>query len=418
MIPIPEQLRDSETPFPLIDEQRMRESLSAVRSHLPPETRLFYSVKTNYELPVLKSLEREGIGAEISSGFELALARKAGFPPDRIILDGPGWREAELEAAITAGIRLFNLDSLSMASLLSSVSARLGKASPVGVRVRTASYPRFGLLPALGKKFGISVRESVEFARAISRMKGLEFQGLSTHTGTALARPGPLVRSIRSLFRVSDTLRKRGFPVSSLNFGGGLPAPGTRTHTSLDLLRIQLGMSPRPVRPDAPDLSRFCREVAGAVRRELDTRRPYGGETAFEPGRSLVSGAGILVTRVRAVKEKWIVIDGGVNLLPESPFFLGRNFRLPGKEGEKPAGRYHISGPSLNTVDVLGLGIPLPRPETGDILVVENAGAYSISRSNQFTRLRPPVYFLGADGALVTGRAAESIDDFMNTWPE
>ena len=203
MITIPQQLRESETPFFLIDEKRIRENLSVLASLLPPGTRLFYSVKTNYELPVLETLVRAGIGAEVSSGFELALALRAGFPPGSIILDGPAWREPELESAVTAEIRLFNLDSLPMASLLDSVSSRRGRVSPVSIRIRTAAFPRFGALHALGKKFGVPARSAAEFAGRISGMKGIELKGLSTHTGTALSHPRPLLRAVESGFRAA-----------------------------------------------------------------------------------------------------------------------------------------------------------------------------------------------------------------------
>lgn len=417
MIPIPEQLKESETPFFLIDENRIRENLSSLASLLPPGTRLFYSVKTNYELPVLETLVRAGIGAEVSSGFELTLAFRAGFPPADIILDGPAWREPELESAVLAGIHMFNLDSLPMASLLDSVASRRGQVSPASIRIRTASFPRFGVLTSLGRKFGIPARAAAEFAGRISGMKGIELKGLSTHTGTALSHPRPLLRAVESGFRTADILRGQGFAVSSLNFGGGLPAPGTRAYTSLDHALIQLGFSPRASRPDSPDFSRFCDPVTRAIERRLAAMSLREFEIAFEPGRSIISNAGVLVTRVLSVKGEWIFVDGGVNLLPEAPFFLGRGFYLERKRGEKPRGDFHISGPSLNTADVLGLGVPLPPPEPGDVLVAENAGAYSISRSNQFTRLRPAVYFVSADGSVKTCRDAESTDDFLRRWP-
>ncbi|MDD5224521.1 MAG: alanine racemase [bacterium] len=411
---IPDELNKAETPFLIINEGKILENLDTLRSRFSPETGFFYSVKTNYELPVLKTLAAAGIGAEVSSGFELSLAREAGFPPGKTVMDGPAWQEEELEEAVRAKILMFNLDSPAMAARLDGVSTRLHSISPVTVRIQTATFPRSGFLPRFARKFGVSPRALRDLLVPLARMKGLKLAGLSTHTGTALSRPGPLLKAIDTLARLAGELRSRDFPINFLNLGGGLPAPGVRSLSPWDLLRIQLGFSPAPLPPGEPDLSDFCRVVAARISRDL---HPQKLQVAFEPGRSLVSNAGFLVTRVISVKDNWIFLDGGVNLLPESPFFLQRRFSLAARPGEKSVRRFNLSGPSLNTADVIGLGIPLPRPEIGDLVVAENAGAYSISRANQFTRLRPPVYFRMKNGTIKTCRRAETLEDLLKIWP-
>jgi diaminopimelate decarboxylase len=411
---IPDELIKAETPFLIINEGKILENLEILRSRFSPETGFYYSVKTNYDLPVLKTLATAGIGAEVSSGFELSLAREAGFPPEKTIFDGPAWKEEELEAAIRAKIRMFNLDSLAMAAKLDEVSTRLNSISPVTIRIQAETYPRVGFLPRFARKFGVPPRALRDLLAPLTRMKGLKLAGLSTHTGTALSHPSPLLKAIDTLAKLAGELRSRDFPVNFLNLGGGLPAPGVRALSSMDLLRIQLGFSPAPLPPGEPDLSDFCRVVAEKISRELTPRKL---QVAFEPGRSLVSNAGLLVTRVVSIKNNWIFLDGGVNLLPESPFFLKRRFFLAGRPGEKTEKRFNLSGPSLNTADVVGLGIPLPRPEIGELLVAENAGAYTISRANQFTRLRPPVYFQMNNGKIKTCRRAETLEDLLRIWP-
>ena len=411
---IPDELKKAETPFFIIKEGKILENLGSLRSRFSPETGFYYSVKTNYELPVLKTLAAAGIGAEVSSGFELSLAREAGFPPVKTMLDGPAWKEEELEAAVRAKIGMFNLDSLDMAAQLNEVSTRLDSISPVTIRIQAETYPRVGFLPRFARKFGIPPRALRDLLAPLARMKNLKLAGLSTHTGTALSHPRPLLKAIDTLARLAGELRSRDFPVNFLNLGGGLPAPGVRELSPGDLLRIQLGFSPRPLPPGEPDLSDFCRVVAEKISRELNPRKL---QVAFEPGRSLVSNAGLLVTRVVSIKKNWIFLDGGVNLLPESPFFLQRGFFLAARSGEKTEKLFNLSGPSLNTADVIGLGIPLPRPEIGDLLVAENAGAYTISRANQFTRLRPPVYFQMNNGKIQTCRRAETLEDLLRIWP-
>jgi len=143
-------------------------------------------------------------------------------------------------------------------------------------------------------------------------------------------------------------------------------------------------------------------------------RLPARPGLAAEPGRAIVGDAAILVTRVRGVNGRWAFLDASRNFLPESPLLFSRRI-LPLRE---PAGGderrfYHLSGSTLNTLDVLDLRRRLPRLAIGDLLAFCDAGAYSISRASPYAGLPPAVWVLGEDGELRLGRAAGSVDDLL-----
>ena len=178
----------------------------------------------------------------------------------------------------------------------------------------------------------------------------------------------------------------------------------TMPRAVLGLLGIHKGAGSVPLEEYGREIARcFIRNTAG-----------LRGNTilSIEPGRAVVSTGGIFVAPVVAVKDDWIFLDASTNYLPESFFFAQRLF-LPAVSGDRkmPVRRYNIAGSSLNSSDVLGLGIPLPVPQEGDLFVLLDAGAYTVSRANRFTTLCPPVYLLAPDGMHRLIRRQEETSD-------
>jgi diaminopimelate decarboxylase len=132
-----------------------------------------------------------------------------------------------------------------------------------------------------------------------------------------------------------------------------------------------------------------------------------------EPGRSIASNAGVVVGRVRVVKGSWIFTDISLNDIPENLFFSEWRVFYPNRMHEPTARKVHLSGPTLATNDVLLYDIEAPDVRPGDPLAIFDTGAYSISRSNQFTRPRSAVYFITADGKVEIIRHRETVEDVM-----
>jgi diaminopimelate decarboxylase len=132
-----------------------------------------------------------------------------------------------------------------------------------------------------------------------------------------------------------------------------------------------------------------------------------------EPGRCLVSNTGLIVGKVRVVKGPWVFSDISINDVPENLFFSEFRVFYPGKCHEARTQQMNLSGPTLATNDVVMYGKDAPALEPGDTIAIFDTGAYSISRSNQFTRPRSGAYFVTRDGVVETMRRPERVEDVM-----
>jgi diaminopimelate decarboxylase len=203
-----------------------------------------------------------------------------------------------------------------------------------------------------------------------------------------------------------------GAVVREVNLGGGIPSPSLRR---IGPGRLLARWRDRP----APSGSTGREDLAGrlALRyRELveEARLPETPVLAAEPGRSIVGDAAVLVTRVQRVDGGWAFLDASRSFLPESPLMFTRRI-LPLAEPAGDAGRfYHLSGSSLNTLDVLDLRRRLPSLEPGHALAFCDAGAYSISRASPYAGMPPAVYMIQEDGGVRLVRQAGTVDHLLH----
>jgi len=154
-------------------------------------------------------------------------------------------------------------------------------------------------------------------------------------------------------------------------------------------------------------LEGFASALSRAFERELRAADlPYRPALALEPGRSIVADAGVLIARVHAREGRWLFVDASRNYLGESFLFLCRQI-LPLKKRDEGDGFYHLSGSTLNTMDVIDFWRRLPKQQPGDYLVFCAAGAYTISRATRYAGLPPAIYWIAADGGVSLVKAAE-----------
>lgn len=399
------------TPFFLTSETVLRNRATTFKNAFAYgglKTRIYYSLKTSYDPPVMRTLKSMGIGAEVGSALEMSLARNAGFPPEDLIFDGPAKTTEELQEAIESGVRTIMLDSLAeLNRLLPSVPR--SKTIGLGVRLRTAEVvPRSPISLAQGK-FGMDMSTLMRSLLPIlKKHRSLKLTTLLVHLGSQLTSPSLYEQLIARLLEVRSELRKRGISINEVNIGGGFPTRNLK----LGPLKMITTLLSGQFRLNPPSLDRFLTRINRSFRALTDPKdRPI---LAAEPGRSLVSQTTVLVTGVVAVKpDNWLILDASTNSLPE-PSYFGRHpiFLARNPEGT-PTQRYHLAGSSLNTTDILGVSVALPRIKEGDILVIEEAGAYSLSRATQFTVPIPPLYWITSLGEVTEVRRRGTDEDTL-----
>ena len=350
-----------------------------------------YAVKANANLAVLDVLARLGSGFDIVSGGELARVLHAGGDPAKVVFSGVGKRAAELEQALSMGIRCFNVESIPELRRLDGVARTHGVTAPVSLRVnpdvdaQTHPYIATGLKD---NKFGIPIAEAEAVYRLAAELPGIRVVGVDCHIGSQLTKTAPFVDALDLVLALVDRLATLGIHLEHLDVGGGL------------------GIRYRDETPPDPA------EYAAALRQRLTGRSL---QLVLEPGRVLVGNAGILLTRVEYLKAQgerhFAIVDAGMNDLLRPALYQAWQEIVPVRvHPERPEQVYDVVGPVCETADFLGKARPL-RIAEGDLLAVRSAGAYGFVMASQYNaRPRPPELLV--DGARVhVARERESVTD-------
>ena len=354
-------------------EQAWREYDQAL-SGIPHE--VCYSVKANSNLAIIDVLGRLGAGFDIVSGGELERVLAAHVPASRIVFSGVGKTDAEMAAALEAGVGCFNVESAQELDRLASVAKSVGKQAPVSLRVnpdidaRTHPYITTGLHE---NKFGIPIGDARELYARAAAHPSLEVRGIDCHIGSQLASLEPFLDALDRLLVLVDTLARDGIRLTHLNLGGGLG------------IRYRDESPPQPV------------ELATAIADRLAGRDLV---LVLEPGRSIVGNAGVLLTRVEYLKrngeKRFAVVDAAMNDLIRPALYDAWHDIVAVKPREGVAKPYQIVGPVCESGDFLGHERRLVL-EPGDLLAVQSAGAYAFVMSSNYNS-RPRAAEVMVDG--------------------
>src|SRR5262245_12649345 len=418
-IDLPRMTLEYDTPFYLFSERVLSanyEKFAAAFAGLPG-FKPYFSVKTNYESGVLTTLRALGAGAEISGGLDFEATRRAGFRADDVVFDGPSKTEEDLRAAIDFGVHLINVERESELQLIDRLARERRRVVTVGVRIDPiVKNPSYGkLISTYKQKFGFPVNDCGAVFELARRCKNVEVVGLHAHIGSQITAPGLFATNLNVLLQLAANLKGRGVTITEINLGGGFPA---RSMTQLRVSRRmrfarlleKLGKLETPL-PDIQDYAAAIRTAYQEGCRRFD----IAPALTTEPGRSLVSNTGVVVGRVRVVKGSWLFTDVSINDVPENLFFSAFRLSYPNRMREPRTHKVHLSGPTLATNDVVMYDVEAPEVRPGDPIAIFDTGAYSISRSNQFTRPRSGVYFVTAAGTVEVIRHRETVADVMRT---
>ncbi len=392
-IPLTQIAGDFGTPCYLYSTARIRENLKHFReafAGIPVE--LHYAVKANPLGAILRLLAREGLGAEVVSGGELLRAMWAGFPPEKIVFTGVGKAVWELELALEKGIRVV-VESLEELRTVEGMARERGRYAPVALRLNPGLSPETHPHLATareGTKFGLDPPGAERALESIRRSETLRLVGLHLHLGSQILDPEPYAAAWEYLLGMYRGAREAGLSPEFLDLGGGFGIPY------------------------APEERRFpLGELAEVIRERI----PEGVTVMFEPGRSLVGDAGILLTRVLYIKEvhgkRYVVVDAGMNDLLRPALYGARHRIVPVVKRPGPEREADIVGPICENADVLVREAVVPPLEPGDILAVLDVGAYGSSMSSQYNSRPRPAEVLLHWGKAYLVRERETIKDLI-----
>lgn len=351
-----------------------------------------YAVKANSNIAVLDTLARCGAGFDIVSVGELERVLAAGGDPQKIVFSGVVKRRDEMRRALQVGIRCFNVESEAELEVLQAVAAELGTQAPVSVRVnpdvdaKTHPYISTGLRE---NKFGVATEAALALLRRAKTLANVNVTGLDCHIGSQLVDMTPLLAALDQLLMMIDTLESEGIQIHHLDLGGGI------------------GVRYRDEEPPA------VADYIAAVREALGDRDLC---LVFEPGRSIVANAGILLTQVHYLKEtdahNFALVDAAMNdFIRPALYQAWVDIQPVAPNDEKPQ-LWNVVGPVCETGDFLGKDRELAlTPDT--LLAIHGAGAYGfVMSSNYNTRPRAAEVMIDKDKAHLI-RERETIEDLL-----
>ena len=401
------------TPFFLFSERAVRknyERLKGAFSAYPSRVGIDYCVKTNYQPALVRLFGRLGTGALVSCGWELRLALECGFAPERISFHGPCKAPEELAAAIEADVGLIHAYSADELDTIQKIAAEKGRKPSVSMRLTApTSWWKRGTVGLYARRLGIPWEQAPKVFRESKARADIELTGLSLHLGTQIRNSRTYAGAANALAALIRGLAAEGHVVETVSMGGGWPSPTLGKMSPMALVREFAAR--HSLRPDR-GLNGIVREAAASIESELQAL-PTPPDLRLEPGRSLIGPAGALITRVVSIRGRWAFVDASRNFLPESSL-VGRRRILPADGATDKGSRwYHISGPTLNTMDVPALAVRLPALRVGDVLIMVDAGAYSLSRANRYAGKIPAAYLLDESGELVKIRSEDRYEDIV-----
>ena len=360
-------------------------------------TTICYAVKANPALAILKLVAETGCGFDIVSGGELERVRRAA--PEalgRVVFSGVGKQAWEMDAALTAGILLFNVESEAELELLSERAVALNKSAKVALRVNpdvfaeTHPYISTGLRE---HKFGIAIeRARAVYARA-AKLKGIEPVGVSVHIGSQIREVAPFAESLQRVAALVAELRADGLKINYVDAGGGFG--------------IEYGSA-------AFDPAARAAEYAVAIRGVMVG---LDAQLLLEPGRFLVAQAGALLTRVLYTKQngakKFVIVDAAMNDLIRPALYQAHHEIVPVVRESRGTVIADIVGPVCETGDFFARYRELAELRTGELAVLLDAGAYGMSLASNYNSRGRAAEVLIENGEARLIRRRETVEEML-----
>ncbi|MBN1898385.1 MAG: diaminopimelate decarboxylase [Spirochaetes bacterium] len=351
-----------------------------------------FSVKTNFNIEVLKILKNSGAGFDIVSGGELYLTQKVKASPQKIVYAGVGKTADEIRYAIQTGILMFNCESIPEMRLMDHIAGKMNKTVSVAVRINPDITPRTHEYIITGKKetkFGISIYEIDKIIRALRTCSHLRLKGLHFHIGSQITETSPYEKALEKVIKLVPSLRQAGFPVEYFNIGGGLGIIYKKEKVSLP--------------------HKLAKKIIPVLKK-------HDLKMIMEPGRYIVGNAGILVTRISYIKQslnkKFVIVDAGMQTLIRPTLYTAYHEILPLKKSIKTF-KVDVVGPICETGDFFARDRKIPVVHQNEFLAIKGAGAYGMVMASRYNAHPFPAEILVDNDRFKIVKKAQTYRDLL-----
>lgn len=339
--------------------------------------KICYAIKANPNINITKIFAKLGAGIDAVSQGEIYRALQAGIDPKKIVFAGVGKTKEEMEFALKNGVEEFSVESEPELFLLNEVAEGLNLKAKIAVRVNPNVDAKTHSKISTGKKgdkFGIDIELAPKIYQIAKKLKNIEVFGISTHIGSQITSLNPFRSAFEKIRELCLDLRRQGFTINNLDFGGGI-----------GILYNE----------ETPILISDYAEIIKDVTQDLNV------SITIAPGRALVGSAGILVTKViylkKAVDRNFLIIDAAMNDLMRPGLYDSYHKVIPVLEKSGEEDTFDIAGPVCESTDILAKNRHLIAPQSNDLIAFLSAGAYGSSMSNEYNS-RPLIPEVLVDG--------------------
>ena len=396
------------TPLYVFDEDmlrnRCRQFVQEFRAR-HQNTIVVYACKAYVNPALARIFMEEGLGLDVVSGGELAVARAVDFPPQMVYFHGNNKGQEELRESLDWNIGRVVVDSFHEMELLDRLAGEAGKVQEILIRISPGVDPHTHVHTTTGildSKFGFPIQtgQAEEAVHEALRSSNLKLVGLHFHLGSPIFELEPYKVAMELALNFASQFREEGLTLQEISPGGGFAIAYTRDQ-------------------EPPPIGDYAEAIVSTM---LDTCRTLGMEAprlVVEPGRSIVGPAGVALYRVGAVKDipgvrKYVSVDGGMgdNIRP-ALYDAAYEAVVAGKMRMEPSDKVTIAGKYCESGDVLVRDITLPPVEAEDVIAIPAAGAYCLSMSSTYNlNPRPPIVLVkGGEARLI--RRREGYQDMM-----
>ena len=388
------------TPLYVYDESQILYNYSKLKTAFNkyyPKTAIHFSVKANSNLNILKIFNKAGCGADCSSPIELFLAKKSGFPNNKILYTGNYESYDDLNKVITEDITI-NLDDINSFKRL--------------MTIKTPERVSFRINPGIGKggfegivtggtdaKFGVPYEKAFE-AYKLAKDSGVKRFGIHMMTGSNNLEPYFFSEIVDKLMTIAGNIFKHlDIKPEFVDIGGGLGVPYFDDEQELDI-----------------DLT--AKLVSEEFRDKCEKYNFGEPELFLEPGRYLVANAGYLLTKVTGVKEsykKFIGIDAGMNTLIR-PALYGAKHRMSVYGKPENSATVNVCGQICENSDIFAIMLPFPQVDENDVVIIRDVGAYGYVMSSNYNNRLRPAEVLVKEGSAELIRKRETVEDILKLY--
>ena len=366
-------IKSQNTPFYLYSQKNIEETYRDLKEALDSE--IFYAVKANSNQAILKLIKNCGSGADVVSAGELERSLEAGFDPSKIIFEGVGKSNEDIQYAIQKGIRLINAESLNEIKLINEIGNSLNKTINIGIRLNPNINVNTLDKIATGKKtdkFGIGIDQINNNMSELKTYKYLNIKGISCHVGSQLKDLTIFEKVFSIMKKTAEEFISLGIEIEHVDLGGGF---GVNYESDLDSLNLK---------------------SIGKLIKSIFNQNSY--KISFEPGRYLVAKSGVIITKILSSKENgginFLITDAGMQTFIR-PAMYGAFHRIKALNNlEQKDINYTIAGPICESSDIIVKEIILPEQKIDNYLAIYDVGAYGATMASNYNSRGLPAEIL------------------------